>query len=102
MSAGSTVSSTAFDVDARRIKAVETILMLRAYVRDSLRTAGGRILFLASLAGYWLLYALSTGIIAYFGYDALSQVISAGGTNPIVVNFLAYWQYPANIYESGL
>ncbi|MCL5252676.1 MAG: hypothetical protein M1351_01095 [Candidatus Thermoplasmatota archaeon] len=102
MSAGSTVSGTAFSGDAGRTKAVETILMLRAFVRDSLRTAGGRILFLASLAGYWLLYALSTGIIAYFSYNALSQVISAGGTNPIVVNFLAYWQYPANIYESGL
>lgn len=102
MSAGSTVSGTAFPGDVRRIKAVDTILMLRAFGRDSLRTAGGRVLFLASLAGYWLLYALSTGIITYFSYNALSQVISAGGTNPIVLNFLAYWQYPANIYESGL
>ena len=102
MSAGNTVSGTAFTRDAGKIKAVDTIRMLRAFVHHSLRTAGGRILFMASLASYWLLYAMSTGIIAYFSYNALSQVISAGGTNPIVVNFLAYWQYPANVYESGL
>lgn len=74
---------------------------LSAFVRDAAGTRWGRILFISSFGAYWLLYALSSGIITYFSYNALSQVLSAGGTNPVVVNFLAYWQYPANVYESG-
>lgn len=75
---------------------------MRSFIRAALRTRKGKVIFLASFAGYWLLYALSTGIIAYFGYNALSQLISAGGTNPEVANFLAYWEYPANVYETGI
>jgi hypothetical protein len=91
-----------YAVNRRRSSLFRTASDLGAFVRASLRTGGRRVIFIASAAGYWLLYALSTGIIAYFSYNALSQVLAAGGTNPVVVNFLAYWQYPANVYESGL
>jgi|GEM_PF-5537952 hypothetical protein len=41
-------------------------------------------------------------MIKYFNFNVLSLLLSTGGTNPQIYNFLPYYMYYPNIYYSGI
>lgn len=72
---------------------------LVSLIRLMLHSWRYRLAFVASVTGYWVLYAFSVGMIFYYSFDLEPLLRSSGVPNPY---FIFYPQSFYGLYDSGM
>jgi hypothetical protein len=58
-----------------------------------------RLVFIASMIGYWIVYSISAGMFFYYSFDLTPFLISSHVPNPY---FIMYTQSFMGLYDSGM